>query len=518
MAGLVELARWWRQRQRQDPGLAARLLPPAVQAAKPRTQLLHVARTADGRRFLERRARELEGALPACSREEAAETRACLGSMLHLLGQLADAEAHLERAVREEGRFSCQLERVRRDRLARQALLDARLAPVRPAAIWEDIDRIDASDLSTADFQRRFADKGRPVIISGLVPRMFSAGVWTRERLRTELGAKTFVPRLRVPQSPDWASLEDAPALTVSAFLDTMSSEGRSEDHRSAQGPNEILTQTPGCAPKGYLFDWNLPDNAPNLCSEISIPAYFADDLLQQLPEGAMYRDAWPSLFVGPRGTRSGLHIDAFGSNFWMAVLEGTKRWKLFRRSDAAFLGPSYQISLDPTFAAERDSAVVGLPDDHTGAGTASDEVGGSRTLDAIDAEHMASSAGGWDFCLHAGEVLFVPAGCPHGVWNVTDSIAISANYVDYSNLSLAITELELTSAEDPRVRPVLDSLRKLQAQRLAAESEVRSGIVVADDSGQESGSKADMLVPWSRFKRCAAKKRMRLDGDPGAP
>ena len=33
------------------------------------------------------------------------------------------------------------------------------------------------------------------------------------------------------------------------------------------------------------------------------------------------------------------------------------------------------------------------------------------------------------------GEVLFVPAGCPHGVRNVTDTVAISANYIDSSNL-----------------------------------------------------------------------------------
>ena len=230
-----------------------------------------------------------------------------------------------------------------------------------------------------------------------------------------------------------------------------------------------------------------------------------------------MYRDAWPSLFVGPRGTRSGLHIDAFGSNFWMAVLEGTKRWKLFRRDDAAFLGPSYQVSLDPTFAAERDGAVVGLPGDHTGAGVTSDEVGGSRPLDAIDAEHMTSCAGGWDFCLHAGEVLFVPAGCPHGVWNVTDSIAISANYVDYSNLSLAITELEFTSTEDPRARVVLDSLRELQEERVAAESELSSGGVAECDAGLGCGSKADVVVPWSQFKKCVANKRMRVDSGQGA-
>ena len=111
MAGFIELARWWRCRQRQDPGLAGRLLPPHVQAAKPRTQLLHVARSGEGKRFLQSRVTELQG-----EARMSAETAAAIGSMLHLLGELDEAEVHLQRAVDRDTRFKCQLERVRRER------------------------------------------------------------------------------------------------------------------------------------------------------------------------------------------------------------------------------------------------------------------------------------------------------------------------------------------------------------------------------------------------------------------
>jgi hypothetical protein len=47
---------------------------------------------------------------------------------------------------------------------------------------------------------------------------------------------------------------------------------------------------------------------------------------------GLPFVDSWPSLFVGPSGSCSGLHIDAFGSNFWMALLQGHKKWTLFPR------------------------------------------------------------------------------------------------------------------------------------------------------------------------------------------
>ena len=75
-----------------------------------------------------------------------------------------------------------------------------------------------------------------------------------------------------------------------------------------------------------YLFDWSLPLNCPELVKELQIPKYFASDFLQRTPPGSLYRDSWPSLFIAPAGITSELHVDAFGSNFWMALFEGRKR------------------------------------------------------------------------------------------------------------------------------------------------------------------------------------------------
>lgn len=75
-----------------------------------------------------------------------------------------------------------------------------------------------------------------------------------------------------------------------------------------------------------YLFDWSLPLHCPELARELTIPSYFAGDFLQRTSPGSLYRDSWPSLFVAPAGITSELHVDAFGSNFWMALFQGKKR------------------------------------------------------------------------------------------------------------------------------------------------------------------------------------------------
>ena len=53
-------------------------------------------------------------------------------------------------------------------------------------------------------------------------------------------------------------------------------------------------------------------------------------DYLVRTAAGTLYRDSWPSLFIAPSGLRSELHVDAFGSNFWMAIFEGAKKYKSF--------------------------------------------------------------------------------------------------------------------------------------------------------------------------------------------
>lgn len=54
MAAFIELARWWRQQQRQNPGLVARLLPETAGSKHPRALLLRIAATSEGAGFLRR--------------------------------------------------------------------------------------------------------------------------------------------------------------------------------------------------------------------------------------------------------------------------------------------------------------------------------------------------------------------------------------------------------------------------------------------------------------------------------
>ena len=60
--------------------------------------------------------------------------------------------------------------------------------------------------------------------------------------------------------------------------------------------------------------------------TDLKIPQYFAENVFLRTPEESLYHKSWPSLFIAPAGITSELHVDAFSSNFWMALFEGKKR------------------------------------------------------------------------------------------------------------------------------------------------------------------------------------------------
>ena len=63
---------------------------------------------------------------------------------------------------------------------------------------------------------------------------------------------------------------------------------------------------------------------------------------------------------------------------------------------------------------------------------------------------------------LQPGELLFVPSGCPHRVENMEKSLAISANFVDRSNLAKVLEELKVNSILDERSADLLEILQSM--------------------------------------------------------
>ncbi|CAG2212437.1 unnamed protein product [Mytilus edulis] len=350
-----------------------------------------------------------------CGTEDTAAVKGCHPNTLIKVIARSPAEAifHLEMAVKgapEEKEYKWLLQKLKRI-LKIKTIQEKGLQRVKPGGefpSFKQVDRISAQDLTVEEFFHNYECTSTPVIITNV---QMTRVPWTLNHVKEIAGNCTVTLKKPVKQSVEWARLENSRTVPVSTYID------------------QIIDNT--LAEPLYLFDWSLPINCPSLAKELTIPKYFAGDFLKRTEEGSLYKDSWPSLFVAPEGITSELHVDAFGSNFWMALFQGKKRWVFFPQSDVPYLYPEYEHSLDPVFAVD-----LSRPD-----------------LTQYPLLQLTTPI---ECVLEPGDVLFVPAGCPHRVKNLETSVAISSNFVDQSNFTLVNQELKINALMDIRSEELL--------------------------------------------------------------
>lgn len=160
-----------------------------------------------------------------------------------------------------------------------------------------------------------------------------------------------------------------------------------------------------------YLHDMSIARFCPQLLADplFKIPAFFTRDLLQQID--IKQNAYWPSLFVGGASTSSGLHSDWGSSAAWMMVLQGRKHWVIAKPSSRAALFECVPTLENPT----EDRFDGDLMKD-----TSSSSENGNDGASCGDLPTSLLEPGEvFEDVLEAGEVLFIPADCPHQVRNL---------------------------------------------------------------------------------------------------
>jgi hypothetical protein len=291
-----------------------------------------------------------------------------------------------------------------------QAELEKAIAEKREMTISQ-VERRKKSEFTFRDFYENFAMTSTPVVVTdvledmfGIHPEEFNKVNWDVEFIKSKCGNKTVEPKFKNLKAKTWGRLEDAPRMKVADFL-----EYEFRPKNLSAPPSEL-----------YIFDWSLPRACKELLKGLVIPKYFANDYLQRIPRNG-YTSAWPSLFVGRKGTGAAVHIDSGGTNFWMVAVSGRKHWRFASHESSHLLYPSWSSS---TFKSD-----IIHPD--------YEKYPHLRLLNCSET------------ILAPGELLFVPAGSPHQVTNLDDIIAISMNYIDGSNVQLSKKELLFSAAED---------------------------------------------------------------------
>lgn len=153
-------------------------------------------------------------------------------------------------------------------------------------------------------------------------------------------------------------------------------------------------------------MQWYLSTNIHSRRAELvgTLPQMF-NSWFDRLPRE--HRPQWTWVYVGGIGSGSVLHVDTMGSSAWNVVFAGKKSWRVLspRRSERIGLLPAPVADSIPYCA---------------------------------DVEY--------EFTQNAGELVVVPAGWAHEVVNEEDTIAVTGNFVNSSNIRTAEAMLRLRS------------------------------------------------------------------------
>eukprot|EP01065_Artemidia_motanka_P015526 TRINITY_DN19302_c0_g1_i1.p1 TRINITY_DN19302_c0_g1~~TRINITY_DN19302_c0_g1_i1.p1 ORF type:complete len:435 (+),score=87.10 TRINITY_DN19302_c0_g1_i1:60-1364(+) len=300
---------------------------------------------------------------------------------------------------------------------AAEGIVESISPPQHPWSSPVAVRRVHWTAMSYEEFVEEHAKAGRPVVLEGLADLMRGPDPWTPSWLANVCeGGPRLQPSVREIGEPrSWGGMEQAnESLSVREFI-------AAGLHQTAAADGRLQ----------YIHDWPLIELCPGSLVNFTIPKYFSGDLLQRLPSTGgdlpAYRNSWPSLFMGPKGSRSALHRDSFASHFIMAHFHGRKRWRLFNASQRELLYPTDEGA---AFHVDAFADDPGFP--------------------------LARFATPFETTAGPGDVLFVPSQWLHAVHNLDDIVGASMNYVDGTNLQHSLRVIARTALKYERHRRLL--------------------------------------------------------------
>jgi len=167
-----------------------------------------------------------------------------------------------------------------------------------------------------------------------------------------------------------------------------------------------------------YLSDWSFTVDYPELDKAYKQPDYFKN-WLRRIPaemlHGPQYNYLLRWIYIGPKNSSMGLHIDLLATCAWNALLSGEKHWLFYSPDQSPYL---YDGKVD---AFELDTKLYPL----------------------------CSHAKSFHCIQHPGDIVFTPSSWWHQVKNYKAGISLTENFIHQHNVQGVAQEL-LNSVHAP--------------------------------------------------------------------
>ena len=198
-----------------------------------------------------------------------------------------------------------------------------------------------------------------------------------------------------------WAGHKDEKLMRVDKFVrDHMSKKAAASD------TDELRY--------AHSHTFGMPLLCPVLQHDLLVPAVASKPLASL---GGFWNLGQPTIFMGPAGTRSELHMDMYLLPFWLSVYFGRKKFRiiLFEDSSQHFEGDFMESG--------RLRKTVKNP-----ATGQEHQVSFEVWSPNLDYFPEASKVRIYEGDVNAGDVIYVPSGALHGIFNTEDSLGATEN------------------------------------------------------------------------------------------
>ncbi len=279
-----------------------------------------------------------------------------------------------------------------------------------------------------AEFEEKYLAAGQPVVLADAA-KHWAAAAWTPDSLLKEFGDAPF--RL------NWGAFDESKGKYKRIYM-TLSDFWYYARQQHDTEP-------------GYIFDGGFwkPDRVPALAAAFDRTTYFREDLFSVL--GAHSRPDFCWFLAGPPGSGSPWHTDPHATSAWNGLLYGRKRWALYPPTmrppglafgDGRYAAPKafrWFIEVYPFLKPEE------------------------RPIELIQ---------------EPGEIIFVPSGWWHTVLNVTETLAVTQNWIDKYNFHVTWADIQ---QGDPELREEFHSRLKYVRPELFEAYEKQAAVWIAE-------------------------------------